>query len=153
MKQQIKHFVFLWLLLPVIFGKMLAQNLQTNTNSYILNVNYHAQGQENAGNNPEASIQNDFYPAQQAVNLQQGEGWASGWFGKEECDDCEEVKAAVKTVKISSGSAVKFYRKHRALKRWKKFTYDFNLKMKRVFARTYKAKTLYSDCFKWTEFK
>lgn len=67
------------------------------------------------------------------------------------CTDCDEVKQAIKAshaAAASSGNS--HHRKSLGMKKWgKKFSYNTNLKIKKMFAKKYKAKTTFASCFSW----
>lgn len=127
--------------------KIIAQNLHSSINAnsisqlQIQNVNYFD------------AVGCDIFLIQQQFNVSVQKN-GLGTFSSQEksnklCNDCEEVRIAVKAAKKSSGFPGSFYRKRRARKEWRKFVHNFNLKMKKIFSRIYKTRTPYSVCFKW----
>lgn len=108
--------------------------------------------QENG--NPQVQIQNVNYFNQGEVKEQQSS--AKG-FGPEDnkdkltpttgCKDCDAVHQALKAAHILSGS---HHKKSFRMKAWAKIISGrTSLRVKKLFARKYKAKTSYAICFNW----
>src|ERR1051326_2001850 len=156
-----KAFLLISIMLPI---GMFAQGNHTNIQGQ--NVNYFNQIDEtnNSLGNAFNKINDDVIQtniAVQAVNppVQSQQGSSAGNFfnspnndnqqiKKPYCKDCEAVKKAIAAAHASSGGS--HSGKHFSIKNWyERVSYNANLKMKKIFARKYKAKTSYSVCFNW----
>ena len=161
----------LFLLSAITFPTgVFAQGPNTNVNppaqaSQMENVNYYNKIDENnfsLGNAP-GDINDDANPIQTNIAMQaattpaQQEKESGSNFlnseendnsqGKVKCKDCEEVKKAIAAAHSSSGT---HHRKSGGMKKWgKKFSYNTQTKMKRLFAKKYKVKTTFASCFSW----
>jgi hypothetical protein len=64
------------------------------------------------------------------------------------CKDCDAVKQALKASQASSSGSQ--HKKYYSIKQWSKIVEGkMNLKMKKVFANRYRARTSYAICFNW----
>lgn len=130
------------------------------------NINYYNQVDDNNNSFGNASSINDGEnPVQTNISNQQKTNPAAeqqgislgNFFGSDgnddaqqnkPCTDCDEVKQAIKASHVSSGEG--YHKKSFSMRRWSKtFSGKVNMKMKKTFARKYKAKTSYALCFNW----
>lgn len=106
-----------------------------NTNNYI-QINYDDNVVDQQANPPQ----------QQSGG--RGPIFSSNNSGSTPCTDCDNVKKAIKLSHASSGSGS--HKKTPGLKKgMKKFSGRMNIKMKKAFARRYKAKPNHAICFNW----
>lgn len=157
------------LTLPIgMFAQGPNTNIQNNPPSQVQmqNINYYNQIDDNnnsLGNasiinddeNPiQTNLGNDFHqqgnpPAQEQQQFSLGNIFGSNANDNKPCTDCDEVKKAIKISHASSGGS--HHRKSFSVKKWgKKISYNTNLKMKKIFAKKYKAKTTFASCFNWS---
>lgn len=119
-----------------------AQNMQQQAVNYYdqINDNNNIIQMNNPGNyNPPAQVQ------QQTT---QGSFFGSENNNEKPCNDCDEIKQAIKASHASSGGS--YHRKSFSMKKWSRtFSGKMHMKMKRAFAKKYKVKTSYSFCFNW----
>ncbi len=152
---------FLLLSAPTLPIGMFAQGPNTNNNPplqvQIQNINYYDQINDNNINNDINPIQtnlgNNFQqqanpPAQEEEQQSSGSFFGSNTNNNKPCDDCDEVKQAIKISHASSGGS--HHRKSFSMKKWSRtFSGKMNLKMKKMFAKKYKTKTSFAACFNW----
>ena len=137
-------------------------NIQINPQAQSQNINYYDQINDNNNSlgNTSNIINDDINPIQTNLGNQQanppaeqqgisfGNIFGSGEQQNKPCTDCDEVKQAIKASHASSGSS--YHRKPFSMKKWSRtFSGKMNLKMKKMFAKKYKAKTSYAICFNW----
>jgi len=160
-----KNFLIITTLtLPIgIFAQGPNTHIQINPPAQAQNINYYDQiDNNNSLGNASNVINNDINPIQtniaiqQQVNIPAQSVPQSGWnpFGSVEnnndkpCTDCDEVKQAIKASHASSGSS--YHKKSFSMKKKLRiFSGRMNMKMKKIFAKKYKAKTSYAICFNW----
>jgi hypothetical protein len=160
-----KVFALISLTLP--FGMFAQGNFNINPPPQAQNVNYYNQIDEtnNSLGNTQGKMNDDINPVQTNIAVQtanpptqQGSQSGENFSGtgqndnvqnkKPYCKECEEVKKAIAAAHASSGSS--HHKKSPSLKKWgERFSYNTNVKMKKLFARKYKAKTSYEICFLW----
>lgn len=147
-----KIVLFTALLLPAGLyaqGPNTGANPQVQATNNVLDVNFF----DNVSNADVNAEENNFSIEQQAQQAPDNRGNGLGsLFGTNKdnapCTDCDQVKQAVKTARVSSGSSGQ--KKSFSMKRWsKKVSGRAHLKMKKIFSGRHKVKTSYALCFNW----
>lgn len=136
----------LFLIILALHFSLAAQGPNTNTNPPV-----QAQGR-NTANYIQINYDDNVVDQQASPPQQQSRGrgpiFGSENSGSTPCTDCDNVKKAIKLSHATSGSGS--HKKTSGFKKgMKKFSGRMNIKMKKVFARKYKAKPNYAICFIW----
>ena len=153
------------LTLPIgIFAQGPNTNIQINPQAQSQNINYYDQINDNNNSlgNANAKINDAINPIQlnignfqQQANppVQEQQQSSGSFFGSNSndnkpCDDCDEVKQAIKASKnYSSGMS---YGKSFSMKKWtKKISGKADMKLRKMMAQKKKVKTSFDCCFNW----
>ncbi|MBI3501513.1 MAG: hypothetical protein HY063_06945 [Bacteroidetes bacterium] len=148
--------LFLISILVLPIGIFAQSNGNGNQQIQMQNVNYYDQIDINNNDAIQTNLGNFSQQANPPAQVQQQKSSGS-IFGSEEnnetpksyCKDCDAVHKALAAAHASSASGT-HHRKTSGFKKWcEKFSYNTSLKMKKMFARKYRAKTSYEICFNW----
>ncbi len=157
--------VFLLATIMIPLGIFAQENGNLNPQVQIQNVNYYNQIDDN--NNSLGNVSNKINDDVTQTNIavqqanppaqQQGSSLGNIFSSSENenqqtkkpyCKDCEEVKKAIAAAHSSSESS--HNKKSFSIRKWAdKFSFNMNAKMKKMFARKYKAHTSFEVCFNW----
>lgn len=137
-------FWFCTIALSLPFG-LFAQGPNTNINpqQIILNANQFVVPQLSQNYNPQN-------PQIQTIQKEQGLAVGVENNNNKPCDDCAEVKAAIKASKNYSGSTGVYVGRKFSFNAWtKRISGRTRIKMKKIFFHRKKVKTNYDICFFW----